>query len=43
MPRGGQNLGKTARVISTALPRVGLLFVQRDSPLLNQQGIVLVP
>ena len=38
MPRGSPNLGKTARVISVVLPHVHLLFVQRDSSLLNQQG-----
>ena len=43
MPRGGPNLGKTVWVLSAALPHIGLLFLQRDSPLLNQQGAVLVP
>ena len=38
MPRGGPNLGKTARVISAVLPQAHLLFVQCDTPLLNQQG-----
>lgn len=42
-PHGGLNLGKIARVISVMLPHVGLLFVQRDSPLPNQQGVILVP
>ena len=38
MPRGGPNLGKNACVISAVLLHVGLLFVQRDVPLPNQQG-----
>ena len=43
MPCGGPNLGKTAYVIPAVLPCIGLLFVQRDSPLPNQQVVVLVP
>ena len=42
-PHGSPNLGKTARVISTAPPYVTLLFVQRDSRLSNQQGAILEP
>ena len=42
-PRGGPNLGKTACVIPTVLPCIGLLFVRCDYPLPSQQGAVLVP
>ena len=37
MPRGGPNLGKIACVIIAAPPHVLQLFVQRDTPLPNQQ------
>ena len=43
MPHGGPNLGKIACVIPVMLPCIGLLFAQRDSPLPNQQGAILVP
>ena len=38
MPPGGPNLGKIACVISVVLPHARLLFVQRVTPLPNQQG-----
>ena len=40
MPHSGPNLGKIACVIHVVLPCVGLLFVQHDSPLPNQQGAI---